>query len=174
MVSGTGITLSGNYGTYKTPKGGKPWARFRRRVVTFPAPVDVPTGIRGVCRHKRMLPGQWPVELRTVQPMNHRAKSPTPGLRPAFAGTASQRSTTKGLGPKRAAQSTAPVSLETVMVEVLGKIEILLGQAQARIAAHDAARLPRGGNLAPLPSLTSAFATRREIFGAFDGEDVDG
>ena len=25
-----------------------------------------------------------------------------------------------------------------------------------------------------LPSLTSAFATRRAVFGAFDGEDVDG
>ena len=66
------------------------------------------------------------------------------------------------------------VSLETVMVEVLGKIEILIAQARARISAHDAGKLSPGGHLAPLPRLTSAFATRREIFGAFDGEDVDG
>ena len=126
-------------------------------------------------------------------PMNHCAKSPTPGLRPAFASpsqrsvarglgpktaspasTTSQHSFAKGLAPKRAAQSTAPVSLETVMVEVLGKIEILLAQARARITAHDARKLTLGGDLTPVPSLTSAFATRRKIFGAFDGEDLDG
>ena len=126
-------------------------------------------------------------------PMNHRAKSPTPGLRPAFASpsqrsvarglspklaspdsTASQRSVARGLGSKSAAQSTAPVTLETVMVEVLGKIEILLGQARARIAAHDAAKSASVADTKPLPSLTSAFATRRAVFGAFDGEDLDG
>jgi hypothetical protein len=106
--------------------------------------------------------------------MNHRAKSSTPGLRPAFAGTASQRSNARGLGSKRASQSTAPVTLETVMVEVLGKIKILLAAARARIAAHDAVKFTPSVNLAPLPSLTSAFATHCEIFGAFDGEDLDG
>ena len=54
------------------------------------------------------------------------------------------------------------------MVEVLSKIEILIDQARARIAAHDAGKLPTVGNLAPLPNLTSAFATRREIFGPVD------
>ena len=102
--------------------------------------------------------------------MNHRAKSPTPGLRPAFASTTSRRSNARGLGRKSVTQSTAPVTLETVTVEVLGRIEILIAAARARIAARDARRSVTVADLTPLPSLTSAFATRREIFGAFDGE----
>ena len=60
------------------------------------------------------------------------------------------------------------------MVEVLDRIELLIAQAQARIAARDAGKVLTMSNLAPLPSLTSAFATRRELFGAFGGEEVDG
>ena len=72
--------------------------------------------------------------------MNYHAKSPTLGLRPEF--------------------TTAPGSLEAVLAESLRLIESLVARARARIAAYDADRVPE-----PLPSLTSAFATRREIFG---------
>ena len=72
--------------------------------------------------------------------------------------------------PQRGLLRVTP-SLESVLTETLRTIERLTAQARARVAAYDAAKSATVADLPPLPSLTSAFARRREIFGAFDGEN---
>ncbi len=87
-------------------------------------------------------------------------------------------------------RSATPQSYEDLLQEVHDKLELLIAYFRARIAARDAlqsgqldqieaqardaAKCPTVADMAPLPSLTSAFATRRELFGAFGGEEVDG